>query len=47
MKDFEADSKSKIAFDGCELVIIAVVVIDTTNPPREVTFASFVTLAGG
>ena len=33
-KDFEADSKTEIAFDGCELVIIAVVVIVTNVPGR-------------
>ena len=46
-KHFEADSKTEIAFDGYELVTIAVVVIVTTDPgvDREMTFASFVTLA--
>ena len=47
-KDFEADFKTEIAFDGCELVKIAVVVIVTTDPGvnREVPCPFFVTLAG-
>ena len=47
-RDFEAGSKTEMAFDERELVTIAAVVIVSTDPSvdREVMFVSFVTLAG-